>query len=98
MDCKNEITYAKPYYKLVRIVWIETIDTYFKFINWVAGEFDLFLQDDSDGLKIYYPSGRLNIKSIDNKLQITIMSKSKLVCEKINIQLHSIYNQIDQNL
>ncbi|MFI1744253.1 hypothetical protein [Thalassobellus sediminis] len=103
MDFKDDIVYSKPYYKLVKIELIETIDIYFKFINWVSGEFDLFLQDESEGLKVHYPNGWLSIKYInkyktDNNLQITIMGKSKDICEKINIQLDSIYNQINKNI
>ncbi|MFI1772032.1 hypothetical protein [Thalassobellus citreus] len=102
MDFKEGIIYSKPYYKLIKIKYIETIDIYLKFINWVAGEFDLFLQDESEGLKVYYPNGWLSIKSdiklkTEMNLQITIVNKSKVVCEKTNTKLDSIYNHIYKN-
>ncbi len=102
MDFTSEIVYSKPYYKLVQTKSIGTTpDLYYKFINWIAGEFDLYLQDDSAGLKVYFPNGWINIETIDEfktdiNLQITIMNKSKAVCEKMNNQLGSIYNQITQ--
>ena len=27
---------------------------YYQFLNWISGEFDLFLQDETNGLKVYF--------------------------------------------
>lgn len=95
MDCENMMVYSKPYYKLIQEESIEDKDVYYKFVNWVLGEFDLYLQDNSTGLKVYYPNGWLSIKNNTNlTIEITIASKSKIVCEKKYSQLVSIYNQV----
>ncbi|KAA5825747.1 hypothetical protein FPF71_07505 [Algibacter amylolyticus] len=101
MDLKGSIKYLKPYYTLVHQETLTHQETYIKFINWVSGEFDLYLQEKTEGLKIYYPNVYFNIKNIANsgqeiKLQITILSRSKEICYKINKQLQSIFNQIIQ--
>tara|TARA_B110000285_G_C14810751_1_gene461850 strand:- start:360 stop:653 length:294 start_codon:yes stop_codon:yes gene_type:complete len=35
---------------------------YYQFLNWISGEFDLFLQDETNGLKVYFPEGNFLIK------------------------------------
>ncbi|MFI0430566.1 hypothetical protein [Mariniflexile sp. HMF6888] len=95
MDCENEMVYSKPYYKLIQEESIEDKKVYYKFVNWLLGEFDLYLQENSTGLKVYYPGGWLSIKNTtDFTIEITIASKSKIVCEKKYSQLVSIYNQV----
>ncbi|AXP81471.1 hypothetical protein CJ739_2398 [Mariniflexile rhizosphaerae] len=95
MDCENVMVYSKPYYKLIQEESIEDKDVYYKFVNWLLGEFDLYLQENSTGLKVYYPSGWLSIKKrTDFTMEIIIASKSKIVCEKKYFQLVSIYNQV----
>ncbi|WP_034043031.1 hypothetical protein [Wocania ichthyoenteri] len=97
MDFNVNILFTKPDYKWVQNVPIQTIDVYYKFINWVAGEFNLHLQEESSGLKVYYPGEWFCIKNIkqferNDNIEIIIMSKSKKVCVKKGIQLVSIYN------
>ncbi|UKM64507.1 hypothetical protein GSB9_01056 [Flavobacteriaceae bacterium GSB9] len=99
---EGEIIYSKPYYKL-QIEAVEVFDVYSKFINWVSGEFDLYLQDTSRGIKIYYPNGWFSIKKSDCvheniDMKITVVSKSKTGCQKKHSQLVSIYNQINSLL
>jgi len=95
MDCENAMVYLKPYYKLIQEESIEDKDVYYKFVNWLLGEFDLYLQENSTGLKIYYPNGWLSVKNKTGlTMEIIIASKSKIVCEKKYTQLVSIYNQV----
>jgi hypothetical protein len=95
MDCENAMVYSKPYYKLVQEESIEDKDVYYKFVNWLLGEFDLYLQENSTGLKVYYPDGWLSVKNKTGfTMEIIIASKSKIVCEKKQSQLVSIYNQV----
>ena len=48
---------------------INNIDFYNKFINWIRGEFDLFIIEDFEefnGIKVYYPSGWFCIKVLSS--------------------------------
>jgi len=60
--------------------------TYKKFLNWVSCEFILNLQDDTDGLIIFFPNGSFIIKEIISKrnaVNFKIEVKSK--CSKNGI-------------
>ena len=37
---------------------------YNKFLNWISGEFDLYPQDESEGLKIFLPEGEIIIRHV----------------------------------
>ena len=96
MDYRNNILYSEPYYNLTQEKSIDSVELYHKFINWTAGEFDLYLQDESMGLKVYVPNGWFSIKNSVNKkqqvyIQIEAVNKSKKACERILIQVLSIY-------
>jgi len=43
---------------------------YGKFINWVSGQFELYLQDKLYGLKTFYPSGYFYITETDKSNNI----------------------------
>jgi hypothetical protein len=58
------ISYNKPYHQLIKKESFTNIFLYNKFLNWVTGEFDLFLQDESNNLKIFFPNAQLHIKKI----------------------------------
>lgn len=58
----------------------EELDTYEKFLNWISGEFVLYLQDDADDLIIYFPNGWFSVKNLItnyNAVQFKIEVKSK---------------------
>lgn len=70
-----------------------------KFLNWVSGEFELYLQDYSDDLTIYFPGGHLNIqetKSPNNSVlfKIAIKSKYKEKGIKLNHQVNLVLDHI----
>jgi hypothetical protein len=99
MEYKENIVYETPYYKLIQNKSIETVEIYHKLINWVSGEFDTYLQDESSGLIIYYPNGWLNINcNIQHKnkiiVEFKVNSKSKKSCQNMFIQLEYIYNHL----
>ena len=37
---------------------------YDKFLNWISGEFDLYPQDEIEGLKIFLPEGEIIIRHV----------------------------------
>jgi hypothetical protein len=64
---------------------------YYQFLNWVSGEFDLFLQDDTNGLLVYFPEGKFIIKeSLEKEIFVahinintTVEKKGEDILEKI---------------
>ena len=51
-------------YNLVKIELVEDLRIYNKFINWVIGEFDLYLKnDESKELKVYFSYGWFSVAS-----------------------------------
>ncbi len=96
----NQIPGEKRAYKLVQNQSLKTEALYDKFTNWVSGEFDLYLQDESSGLIVYYPSGWFCIRTTnENKdivnMQITIVGKSEAFCKHTLKSLEAIYNHIN---
>jgi hypothetical protein len=74
------ITFEAPFYTIYRHEKIESIEFFDQFVNWLKGEFDLYLMDDSDGLKVYYPSGFFSVKLFsknENKFSVELKVKSK---------------------
>lgn len=45
------------YFQFIKTEELLDLTVNYKFINWVADEFDLYLMSDEDGLKVYYPNG-----------------------------------------
>ena len=89
--------------KLSTFQFIKTEDiidlaVYYKFINWVAGEFDLLLMNDEDGLKVYFPNGWFSIRSFNKgskiNLEIKVESKSKKTGKKFTGELLTIYKSV----
>lgn len=70
-----------------------------KFINWVSGEFDLYLIDESEILKVYFPNGWFIIRNFkgdenQNHIEIKVESKSRIACQKMMDKLEVIYNHV----
>ena len=89
----------KDYFNLKKEEIIKTNGVYERFVNWVTGEFDLNLKQESETLKVYFPNGWFSIVSHKNEkeqkvIQINVNGKSKIACEKIMIQLEHIYNHV----
>ncbi|MEP1490197.1 MAG: hypothetical protein ABJK28_17390 [Algibacter sp.] len=94
----------KPSEKLEFHEWthddiFESKDIFVKFLNWTSGEFTLDLQDDSEGLIVYFPNGYFSIKeigSIKNHIEFKIKIKSKCFKKgtKIFNQVISILNHL----
>ena len=105
-EVKNELeknikvfnTQESPFYlKKVKTVKINYI--YDRLINWVTGEFDLYLKNESEILKVYFPNGWFSIRSFKDEndkehIEIKVESKSKIACQKMMHQLECIYNHV----
>ncbi|MHB1146708.1 MAG: hypothetical protein ACYC01_03835 [Lutibacter sp.] len=97
MDNSSE----NSHYNIIKYENIKTIDIYNTFINWVRGEFDLYLMEERDELKVYYPNGWFSIKVLsenEKELNIIIQIKSKTLDSglKINAQINKIYSHLNQ--
>jgi hypothetical protein len=80
---------------------IKNIEIYNKFLNWIKGEFDLYLMEDLDGLKVYFPNGWFSImilseRELDLKIVIQIKSKTLNSGIKIETQIKNSYNHLNQ--
>jgi hypothetical protein len=92
---------TKPFrFQIEEIIPLKDKVVFSQFVNWVTGEFDLFLQEeDSNGLKVYFPNGWFSIGCFKNKdlefdAAIKIEAKSEVVCHEKIHQLMQIYMQI----
>ncbi|WP_430410432.1 hypothetical protein [Kordia sp.] len=97
MDNKTNISYTSPYHELIRKTTFSSSKRYDKFLNWVSGEFDLYLQDESNGLHVFFPEGTFHIKNGDEKgntVTAEIHLKSKVLQKGIDMidEIMSVYN------
>jgi len=96
----NKINIKLSRFQIEEIVELKNNVFFERFINWVIGEFDLFLQDeDSKGLKVYFPTGCFSIYRFENPaiefgVEMKIEGKSRVVCQGMMNQLMQIYNHI----
>jgi len=84
-------------YKLNKVLTCSNEKVYNKFINWVRGEFDLYLISESTKLDVYFPNGMFSIGKIPDKninIEINIKSSSESTCNNMMNQLQSIYNHV----
>ena len=93
------ISFKMSNHHLIREASFTSSKCYNKFINWVSGEFDLYLQDESNGLDVFFPNGKLNIqkaKNNDNSIVAEINFESKIREQGADIinQIMTIYNQL----
>ncbi|TNJ46026.1 hypothetical protein KFZ70_09435 [Tamlana fucoidanivorans] len=86
-------------YQIVKTMTINNLKNYDLFVNWVVGEFDLYLIDKNKTLNIYFPNGYFEIGNIKSKgrhfcFTISIYSKSKIAFQRIVNSLESIYEHV----
>ena len=82
-----------------RIEKVTNYSVYKRFVNWVSGEFDLYLQQEEKDLKVYFPNGFFKIGVVKKTekqvvVEILINGKSEKYCEKIFYKLEKIYNSV----
>lgn len=72
-----------------RLTFFEEFESFADFeqlLNWTSGEFELHLQENKDGLKVYYPNGYfyMNLNS-ESKLRCDVLFISK--CKRTLVQI-----------
>lgn len=91
-----KVTFQKPYYR-IEIIKIENIEFSNSFINWISGNFDLFLQEEfKDKIIIYFPNGFIKIEYFptSNKLKIIIENKIRNNSIDLYYKVFTIYNNL----
>ena len=96
MDNETNISFITPNHQLIRQTTFTSFKRYHKFINWVSGEFDLYLQDESNGLHVFFPEGKFHIKNgneKDNAVVAEIHIESKVLQKGIDMieEIMSVY-------
>ncbi len=96
---KGEIEYRSPYYSWKHSEPGISVERYEKFVNWVSGEYDLLLQDETDGLIVFSPNGWVSINNAPDtggqiNLMLTVNHKSKKESDKIISELCEIYRHV----
>ena len=84
---------------LKRIKKINDLTVYDRFVNWVSGEFDLYLQNETKKLQVFLPNGSFDIEifnDCNNSLNILIHVKGKSKDTSLMIikKLENIYNNV----
>lgn len=86
-------------FQLKKVETINVKGIYERLINWVSGEFDLYLQNESDSLKVYFPNGSFSIRNVKGEknqelIEIKVEGKSRKACQKMMDKLEDIYNHV----
>jgi hypothetical protein len=97
------IPFEAPIHTFTRYENIENIEIYNQFLNWLKGEFDLYLMEELDGLKVYYPNGLFSVTLFsenekDFSIEIKIMSKTLKTANQISIKIETIYSHLNKVL
>ncbi|WP_194767676.1 hypothetical protein [Tamlana sp. I1] len=82
-----------------KIETMPNLALYHKFINWVSGEFELYLQDFSKNFVVFFPSGSLCIQCVKSdanfiQFQIDVKCQNKLYGTRIFNQTIEVLNQV----
>lgn len=90
---------SQTYFELIQSRSIPNKALYKTFINWVSGEFELLLQDNFQGLQIFFPGGWVHITNIEtnqNNVEFNILVKSKFQQKgiQINNQINAILEHV----
>ncbi|WP_299886140.1 hypothetical protein [uncultured Lacinutrix sp.] len=101
MNSRINNFFSKHYYEWSYIESFADSKLYKKFLNWISGEFDLFLQEEKNGLQIFFPNGFFYIKkqitsSKAITVEISIKSKSSTIGNNIFNQIISISNHLNE--
>ena len=87
------------YFEITSTESISNKSEFKRFLNWISAEYELNLQDNQNGLKIYFPWGFLKIseKDYENKVfnfRISIQSKYELKANQTKNQVLSILKHL----
>ncbi|SRR5690606_31024355 len=87
-------------FKIEEIALVKNNIAYCRFLNWISGEFDLFLKnEESNTLKVYFPNGWFSVGCFENQdgkisAVLNVEGKSKAACSKIMKRILSIHKHI----
>ncbi len=89
----------KSYHEVIRKESFANNDLYDTFLNWISGEFDLYLQDEENDLQVFFPFGKFYIRRINNskeniKVEINVKSRSLSLCNYIIDKIVTVQNHI----
>ena len=92
-------SFEKPNYTFIRYETIENIEIYNQFLNWLKGEFDLYLMEESDSLKVYFPNGLFSVTLFsDNEkdlvIEIKIIGKTVKTANQMVLRIDTLYNHL----
>lgn len=94
-----DIFFESPNKAFIKNETIENIEFFNQFVNWLEGEFDLFLMEESDGLKVYFPNGFFWVTLFsDNEkylsIEIKIISTNLKTTNQMALKIDTLYNQL----
>ncbi|EDP72781.1 hypothetical protein FBALC1_16807 [Flavobacteriales bacterium ALC-1] len=100
MTKELNISFKSPYHNWTQRESIVNKQLYNKFLNWTSGEFDLYLQEELNGLEVFFPKGEFSIKALEESkknmlIEINVKSKDLTLMNTIGNQIISIYHQIE---
>lgn len=95
-------TLARPSdgFRIEEVCFFQSTEIYYRFLNWVVGEFDLFLKnEESSALTVYFPSGWLSISCHQDlgsqfRFVIQVEGKSKKACYRMMKDVKRIYKRV----
>lgn len=100
MNSNIKISYDQPYHKLNKKLKFDSLNNYQLFLNWISSEFDLFLQEESNGLKVFFPEGKIEINNKTSKeniiAKINLESKVLSIGYGLIEKVDSLYNLLPQ--
>ena len=91
-----DISFQSPFHTITRYEKTESIEFYDQFLNWLRGEFDLYLMEEFDGLKVYYPNGLFSVKLFSKNendlfIEIEIRSKTLKSVNEVSSKIETVY-------
>lgn len=96
-----QTSFIAPYHQLNKNAVFKSKNRYHTFLNWISGEFDLYLQDETNGLQVYFPEGKFHIINIIENgniaAEINLKSKNLEKGQLIFNKIVSIYELVLKN-
>lgn len=96
-----DISFENQFHTLTRYENIGNRAKYDQFLNWLKGEFDLYLMEELDGLKVYFPNGLFSVvlfseNEKDFSVEIKIKSKTLKTTSLISSKIENVYNHLNR--
>ncbi|TVZ60394.1 hypothetical protein NA63_2948 [Flavobacteriaceae bacterium MAR_2010_105] len=91
---------SKPFqHHMVKTMHINNIQNYKRFINWVSGDFDLYLKLESKELNVHFPGGKFKIKKLETvndsvHFEIEVSGSSKNSGQRMMDRITNIFNHV----